>query len=422
MRILVYPHDLGLGGSQLNAIEIAAAVQAQGHSVVVFGRPGPLVDRIEELGLEFIESPHPGRRPSPVVVSALAGLIDERQIQILHGYEWPPALEAVLASRRRPHTTAVATVMSMSVAPFIPRTMPLLVGTEEIVSSERASGRHNVGLLEPPVDLDFNAPGIEVGLDAFRRLWNIDSGRFTVVSVTRFARELKLEGTLAAMDAVAALHPDVPTRLVLVGDGPARAEVEEKARAINERVGAGTVLLTGQLSDPRPAYAAADLTLGMGGSALRALAFAKPLVVQGERGFWRLLTPESVSGFLWTGWYGVGDSSAGGAAVLEGIVRQVLGDESRRRDLGAFGRALVEERFSLTRAARLQVQQYRAAQELSMPALPLLAGDATAFVRYARYYAAKRVRRAVGRERSDDFNARPVAGSDRRVQSASGTP
>ena len=44
----------------------------------------------------------------------------------------------------------------------------------------------------------------------------------------------------------------------------------------------------------------------MGGSALRSLAFSKPLVVQGESGFWQLLTEATVDDFLWTGWYGVG--------------------------------------------------------------------------------------------------------------------
>lgn len=411
MKILVYPHDLGLGGSQLNAIEIAAAVAALGHSVIIFGRPGALNDRISELGLEFVASPSPGRRPSPGIVAALAALVDERHIDILHGYEWPPALETVLASRRSSSVRAVATVMSMSVPPFIPRTVPLLVGTAEIAAAELSNGRRRVAVLEPPVDVAFNHPDLDVDVAGFRHHWKLDAGRKTVVSVTRFAHELKLEGTLAAMEAVGRLTRDMPTRLVLVGDGPARDEVEAKARVINAQAGEGTIVLTGQLADPRPAYAAADVSLGMGGSALRALAFKKPLVVQGERGFWRLLTPESVHDFLWTGWYGVGRATADGPEMLVDILRNVFSDERRRRDVGEFGRALVEERFSVTRAAESQVGHYLAALEDAPGVLPTIAGDAAGFARYARYYAAKRMRRALGRERADDFNARPVTGS-----------
>ncbi len=72
MRIIVHPHELGIGGSQLNAIELAAAVRDRGHETLVFGRSGPLRQRIDELGLEFVEAPPQGRRPSFPDARALA--------------------------------------------------------------------------------------------------------------------------------------------------------------------------------------------------------------------------------------------------------------------------------------------------------------------------------------------------------------
>jgi glycosyltransferase involved in cell wall biosynthesis len=415
VKILVYPHDLGLGGSQLNAIEIAAAVRDLGHTVAIFGRPGALLSRIEQLGLEFIEAPVPGRRPSLRVVRALVDLIDERGFEVLHGYEWPPTLEAVLASRRRRSVTAVSTVMSMAVAPFVPYSIPLLVGTAEIADAERSSGRSQAEVLEPPVDLRFNDSAIDVGEGAFRRRYGLDGSRLTVVSVTRFAHELKLEGTLAAIDAMAKVNESVPARLVLVGDGPARDEVERRAGAVNDRLGEGTVIITGQLEDPRPAYAAADVALGMGGSALRALAFRKPLVVQGEGGFWSLLTPETVDQFLWTGWYGVAESPEVGSATLADILVGILPDEARRAELGDFGRHLVEQRFSITQAGESQLAQYRTALGSPASRRDVIGGDLVALLRYGRYYAAKRIRRARGLERSDDFNSRPVRQAGRPI-------
>jgi glycosyltransferase involved in cell wall biosynthesis len=408
MRVLVYPHDFGLGGSQLNAVEIAAAVAANGHEVAVFGRPGALLGRIEQLGLEFIAAPPPGRRPSPATVNALVGLIDSRGFDVLHGYEWPPALEMALATRARPRAVAVATVMSMAVAPFIPRSMPLLVGTEQIAANERAAGRTRVGLLEPPVDLAFNDPGAGIGLDDFRRRFGVDDSRFTVVSVTRFARELKLEGTLAAIDAVAALAATLPIRLVLVGDGPARDEVDRHAAAANQRAGRGTIVVTGRLDDPRAAYASADVTLGMGGSALRALAFTKPLIVQGEGGFWETLTPDTVGQFLEAGWYGIGNDPRSGVQRLETLLRELVPDAERRAWLARFGRGLVESRFSLGHAARVQIEHYESAIAGRAGRVETVGADAVAFARYGRYYAAKRIRRALGSEKTDDFNARPA--------------
>ncbi len=128
VRVIVYPHDLDMGDSQLNAIEIAAAVRDLGVEATIFGRRGALNNRIAELGLEFVEAPQPRHRPSPAVADALRRTAKHRGATVLHGYEWPPALECYIASAALQSTVAVSTVMSMSIAPFIPRKMPLLVG------------------------------------------------------------------------------------------------------------------------------------------------------------------------------------------------------------------------------------------------------------------------------------------------------
>lgn len=406
MRILVYPHDLDVGGSQLNAIELAAAVRGQGHEAVVFGRSGALNARVAELGLEFVDAPPPGRRPSSATADALVDVVRSRGIDIIHGYEWPPTLDAVLAVRRGAGARVVSTVMSMSVPPFVPRSVPLIVGTEQIAAVERHTGRSRVSVLEPPVDLSHNDIAIDNGVDRFRARFGIADDRLTVVSIARFAQQLKLEGTLAAIEAIGSLASSVPIRLVLVGDGPARSAIEERAHAVNAAHGEGTVVLTGAVDDPRAAYASADIALGMGGSALRALAYGKPLIVQGERGFWSTLTPESLPRFLWEGWYGVGDGPRKGVDALRAELHPLVSSARRRAELGNYGLQVVRERFSLTRAALIQSGFYEEA--LAKTSSFATASELAALVRYAGYYLGKRARRAAGRERMDDFNARPA--------------
>ena len=46
--VLVYPHSMELGGSQLNALELAAAAQETGFRVAVYARDGALVDYVKE--------------------------------------------------------------------------------------------------------------------------------------------------------------------------------------------------------------------------------------------------------------------------------------------------------------------------------------------------------------------------------------
>jgi hypothetical protein len=93
----------------------------------------------------------------------------------------------------------------------------------------------------------------------------------------------------------------------------------------------------------------------MGASALKGMAFSKPLVVQGAQGFWRLLTPHSQDQFLSDGFFGHGGA---GAADLEQILVDLLTDADRRLELGAFGRNLVEDRFDVARSGQRLSQIY----------------------------------------------------------------
>lgn len=410
MKILVYPHSMEIGGSQLNAIQIAAATQRLGHEVLIYGQPGSLVHAVKDYGLEFIQAPTPGRRPSPAVMRDLRRLIEERNIDIVHGYEWPPALEAYLAARRT-SARALGTVMSMAVAPFLPWQLPIVVGTEQIAATERMTGRSSVAVIEPPVDLasDGAAPA-EKDLEEFRSTWGLAKDTPTIVCVTRLATQLKLQGILSAMSAVGEIRRRQPVQLVIVGGGEAQATVIAHAHKINSSTVDGTVVLTGEVTDPRVAYASADVALGMGGSALRSMAYSKPLIVQGEGGFWKLLTPDTLGQFLWTGWYGYGELRSDGVDVLRGLLEELLHDPDRRLKLGRFARSTVETRFSLTGAAARQSNIY---QELvrsqESPTATTSSNDIRALGQFALYRIRRVTERLTQNEFRDDFNSVPVA-------------
>lgn len=408
MRILIYPHDMNMGGSQLNAIEIAAQVQRLGHEVIIFGQDGVLRDRVNELGLEFIEAPRASLRPTPSIVTALRRIVAEREIDIVHGYEWPPALEAALALGYKQREKVVSTVLSMSVAPFIPGHIPLMVGTEQIAAIERENKRDLVGLMEPPVDTTLNHPLINVQGQKFADAWNLDLAIPIVSVVSRLAHEMKLEGILSAIAVVEHLNTVSPLQLLVVGDGPARNEVTIAARQANQRMGSERIILTGQLDDPRPAYQLADIVLGMGGSALRAMAFQKPLIVQGEKGFWEILSERSLPEFLWQGWYGVGTGTEAGQERLSEALTSLLRDENLRKECAELSLSIVSGRFSLEVAAERQIIFYREAMNRRPSLIHYLASMFRATTRFGKYNGERIIAKIRGRISVDDFNATPA--------------
>ena len=355
MRLLVYPHELSIGGSQINAIDLAAGIAAAGHDVVVYGIPGPLVNYIEQRGLRFLPARPFRYRPAPPRIVQLADIAMRERLDLIHAYEWPPCLEAYYGAGLILNVPVLCTVLSMSVMPYIPASLPLIMGTKDLGDEARIVHRANVWVLEPPIDVVADNPGIDGS--AFRRAHGVLKDELLVVSVSRLAVDLKLDALVRAVDAADLLAGRYPLRLLLVGDGPARDALLERAARVNQHWGREVVSLPGSEMDPRLAYAAADVVVGMGSSALRGLAFGRSVVVQGEQAFSEVFEPTTAALFLRQGFYGLGDDTPG-ADRLAAQLDRLLADRNRREALGQFGRQMVLERFSLQRAVRVQGEIY----------------------------------------------------------------
>ncbi len=355
MRFLVYPHELAIGGSQINAIDLAAGVAAKGHDVIVYGVPGPLEGYIAERGLRFIPARRMKYRPAPSRIVQLAAIAEQERIDLIHTYEWSACLDAYFGAALVKRVPTLCTVLSMHVAPYVPPSVPLIMGTAELGAEARERQLGDVWVLEPPIDVSRDRP--EVDGKHFRNVNGIGDGDFLVVSVSRLAVDLKLDALVRLIDAADQLAASTPIKLVLVGDGAAREALEARAAAVNHRHQRKVVVFTGADLDPRRAYAAADLVVGMGSSALRALAIGRPLVVQGERAFSETFEPATTELFLSQGFYGLGDDTAG-VETLASQIASLINDPEKRARLGRFGREFVCSRFSLERAVDVQLEIY----------------------------------------------------------------
>lgn len=355
MRLLVYPHELSIGGSQINAIDLAAAAADAGHEVIVYGVPGPLVDYVIERKLRFIPAHALKYRPAPSRIAQLAAITRRYDIDLIHAYEWPTCLDAYFGAGLFLKTPIICTVLSMDVMPQVPASLPLIMGTAELADQARRSRRGPVWTIEPPINVHRDNPDID-GRN-FRRQHDVDDNEFLVVSISRLAIDLKLDALVRAIDAVDTLADAFSIKLLLVGDGPAGHALLTRAKAINRLHGREVVRLVGPMSDPRTAYAAADLVVGMGSSALRALSIERPLIVQGENAFSEIFEPGTHDLFMRQGLYGRGDNHAGSKRLADQI-RSLINDPARRSESARFGRQLVVDRFSIERATALQLDIY----------------------------------------------------------------
>ncbi|KQY42908.1 glycosyltransferase family 4 protein [Cellulomonas sp. Root137] len=348
--VLVHLNSLELGGTQINAVDLAAAVVPHGYESHLIGPeptgPGAnLLDVAAERGVRVT----PYREPSTALAYSrvLRRTADEIGADLLHAYgTWGAARAFYWGPSRFGRLPWVQTMYEMELHHSVHRHHPLIVGTEYLLEECEDRPGPTV-LISPPVDMlrdrprDADAPPNE---------------SVTIVIVSRLEEDMKSVPVEAAIGAVRRLA-DHDLVLEIVGTGAAESRLRTLGEKANADLGRPAVRFLGAMSDPRPAYARADIVLGMGGSAARGLAHGKPLVVQGEAGWSAVLEPENAA-LLARSSYWSPEAVAEPDVLLAQNLLTLVDDEPRRRRLGEFSRTFAEQRFGLTAMAEKLVGLY----------------------------------------------------------------
>lgn len=359
-RVLVHLNSLQLGGTQINALDLAARLRQLGIQSILLGASetlptGPsMLDIAADRGIEVEVY---DAAPSMMTRSRqLTQLAKKHDVDLVHVYgSWGGAARPTYwGFSRFGRNPWVQTVWEMEVSSLVKRRMPMIVGTGYLVDDMR-DRPGLTRLISPPVDTELDRPDPVAGA-AFRAAHDLHGPLLVIVS--RLDLSMKSIPIGVAIEAMRTLGERAT--LAIVGTGDNAEALHAAGAVVNAELGRDAVRFIGPMSDPRPAYAAADIMIGMGGSAARALAFGKPLVVHGEAGRAELFE-ESTSAALARYSYWSDDEAEHPVELFSGFVTALLDDEARREELGAFGREFAIGRFGLTKMADDLAAFYREA-------------------------------------------------------------
>lgn len=388
MRIIVCPHDMAMGGSQINALELAGCMKERGHNVLLYAPSGVLDGVSDDLGLNRVVAPT-ALYPSLSWVRGLKRVVKDFRPDLIHTYEWAPSMGAAYGVRPWLSVPQVMTVLSMDIPGFLPTDIPLIVGTQGLAEGVAAARVH---VIEPLIDTELNRASDVAGA---RERIGVRDGELILSIVCRITDDLgKARGIIDAIEAIESVSHTRSLRMFIVGDGPAFDRVRVRAEESNSKntndSDRNLVELVGEVPDPSDYYEASDIVLGMGSSILRAMSFAKPVIVQGEHGFGKLLTPGTAPQFLRDGFFGTGGN---GAVDLVGPLTDLVSDELMRQELGQWGRSLIEERFSLDSAAGRLDAIYRDALDLPARSGTVAVGLARSLAGFTKFRVSQLVSR-----------------------------
>lgn len=364
-RVLVQLDNLELGGAQINAVQLSAAVTEHGYDSLLIGprdtlpAGGPSVlDVSADYGVRARAYDRPASLPSHA--RALTRYARGAGAQIVHAFstsERAAYWGAGLLGRR----ALVRTIYEMSFDPRTHASIPLVIGTGYL-RDELAGRPGGTTLISPPVDMTRDTPGV-TDRAAFRSGLGLPDDAVVLAVVSRLSEEMKARGIEDAITAVEALG-DPRVHLVVVGTGDAEARLRSVADGVNLRLGRTAVVFTGPLADPRPAYDGADVVLGMGSSAARGLAFGKALVVLGERG-WSAVFREPYTDAIFRNSFWSPAEVPDGAGLLAEHLRTLTGDAAERERLGTAARAFAETNFGLAAMAQRLAGVYEEALRIT---------------------------------------------------------
>lgn len=348
MKLLVFAQRLDADESQMNAIALADRLrETHGYDIVLHATDGPAAQMVRDRGFRFVPAPDVAYHPAPQRMAALRRLVRGEGPDVIHAWDGWQGLEAYYAVHLRLGVPLLISDLNADVTRYLPRNVPTTFDCAALTEAAAELGWRFPMTLPMPVDTRTNAAEAVNGA-GFRSRYGLKDGDVMIAAVAERPDATASGGTIRAIEAIRTLGQNLPLKLVLLGESDTDANLRARVDAANRHLYREAVILTGAMPDPREAYAAADIVVGTGGSALRGLAFGKPLVVVGAAGFAAAFTRQTAPGFLRSGMRGTGEGRFGSSAMLDAL-RPLAQRPQLRAQLGAFGRDFVVENHDLCR-------------------------------------------------------------------------
>jgi glycosyltransferase involved in cell wall biosynthesis len=348
MRLQVVISEMGVGGAEKMVVECLRDGAAHGDELALLGAPGRLDGELQ--GLPVRRRGLPTSRSAPALLRSL-GIVTR----------FSRGFRADLVHSHNVKVTAVARLGTQLAAPLA--RPPLLTTFHGVPLEEEDQAVRLLRLADlvvcvsedlkghleekgfPPQKLAVIPNGVPdpTPLSSARRAQleaelGLDAETEVISIVGRLVPQKAHERFLAAAAAVKKERPQA--RFLVVGDGERRAELEAIAADLDL---GEAVLFTGIRSDAADVIARSDLLVfssvweGLSIAALEALARGVPVVSTDVAGAQELLTS------------GAGVIVPHDAGALAAAISDALADPAARERMGAEGRRLHAERFSVAR-------------------------------------------------------------------------
>jgi polysaccharide pyruvyl transferase CsaB len=357
MKVLITAMSLDIGGAETHIVELASELTRRGDEVVIASAGGVYVKDIEERGIRHFAVPMDRRSIGCMLRSLrlLRQIIRKEKPDVVHAHARIPAFLCGLLRpfMRFPLVTTAHAVFQTGLgfrllSNWGQKTIAVSEDIRRYLMENYNVKDRNITATINGIDTSKFAPAENGGV--MRKTLGLPPDGFVIGHISRLD-----DNTTLVAETLIDLAPQLDEALggacvLITGGGQHFDALYKKAKAINDAAGRDLVVMTGARTDISDVLQAVDLFVGVSRAALEAMAAENPVVLAGFEGRLGLFTPEILKPAQESNFCCRGHDQPTAETLFDDIVKAFKErTDAERKELGRFGRAIVEREYSVAR-------------------------------------------------------------------------
>lgn len=359
---------LDIGGAETHIVELSKQLAAMGHDVAVVSNGGVYVPEIEAAGVRHYAAPLHRRSVGCMLRSlhVLRRVIARERPDVVHAHARIPGFLCGILHRRMkfPFVTTAHWVFQTGgllryMTDWGQYTVAVSDDVKDYLIREYGIPAGRIGVTINGVDTDKFSPTVS-GAQVLDEL-GLDAGKPVIAYVSRMDADRALVARQLIQIAPQLDERFPGVQLLIAGGGNVYDELAAMAASVNDRLGRHMIAMPGARTDVNEIVAAGDLFVGVSRSALEAMAAAKPVIVAGNEGYQGLFGPDKLAAAQEGNFCCRGMEPSTPERLLADVTEALSLPPERRQTLGAYGRQVILDLYSVRRMAQDCLDAYEKA-------------------------------------------------------------
>lgn len=370
-KILMVLMGLEIGGAETHVVELSKELKKQGYDIIVASNGGVYEKELAEAGIRHYHAPLNERNVLKMARSyfILKKVIKKEKVDIVHSHARIPSFVCGLLKRRMKDAFTFVTSAHWVFYTGMGLKYISNWGQKVVAVSDDIRDYLMENYRVRYEDIFVTINGIDTAKfspdtdqSKIRAEFGLKEEEPTLVYVSRMdeSRAMVARQLIALGPKLAKEIPGL--RMLIVGGGDVYDELAEKTKETNAVIGRECITMTGGRTDINELVSVGDVFVGVSRAALEAMAAEKPVVVAGNEGYIGLFGRDKLELAQENNFCCRGCEMSNEDLLFRDVVHAFNEmTEDERKAMGAYGREVIFEYYSVTKMANDCVNAYHAA-------------------------------------------------------------